>query len=244
MRLLLAVFLALAALPLHAATTTLTFGEITGARSWNGAGGYQSALDVVEGDYRYQTASTYFGGAAITLHDDAGGLQTATLARMDGRRFSLKRFTIAGVSRLFRTSDAPFPASGTFAEQDQWATSSEPLGVGWRIQGFVGGVQTAEISSLIAGSAWAPEVRTLDFGRSLGKVESLTVSLFLPTGARYGQQSDWGNYEGYGSGQTWCDGYCGSARFSDVVLSTPVPPAGIVLLTALYGLALFRRRGA
>lgn len=242
MRLLLAGFLALAAMPLHAATTTLTFGEITGARSWNGAGGYQSALDVEEGDYRYQTASSYFGGAAITLHDDAGGLQTATLSRMDGRRFSLKRFTLAGVSRLFRTSDTPFPAAGTPAEQDQWAMASQPLGVGWRIAGFVGGVEVAAISSLIAGTAGAPEVRTI--GASLGKVESLTFSLFLPTGARYGQQGDWGNYQNYGSGQTWCDGYCGSARFSDVVISTPVPPAGIVLLTALFGLALFHRRPA
>ena len=236
------ILLSLAAGPLSAATTNLTFGDIVGHRSWNGAGGFQSALEVSESGYRYDTASSYFGGATITLHDDAGGLQSATIRREDGRRFSLKQFDLAGVSRLFRTSDAPYPASPTAKERDDWAMATEPALLGWRVEGYLGGASSGTLTSSIVGRASAPEISTIVVGAALGKVDSLTISLLLPAGARYGATDDWFGFQDYGSGSVWCDGYCGSARFSNVVLSTPLPPGGLALLSAICLAAALRRR--
>ncbi|MGV6804049.1 MAG: hypothetical protein ACWA49_07565 [Ruegeria sp.] len=218
-----------------ASALTVTFdGDVIGPGTVPGA----DYLAKSQG-FLYDGSFAYAAGQFVQLHDDSGLLST-TIRAQNGTRFTPNSIDVRGFSHVNKAGSAPKPSdpNDVFA----WASSGIAPPATLTFQGVR---NNRVVATKFAGPMdWS----TLRFSKAFRRVDSLILSLNIPASA----QSFFDSSYGIGAatpGLVWCAEWCGefwadNLNLDPNVAPVPLPPASILLLSALLGMFGLSRFGA
>lgn len=200
----------------------------------------QAIAPIVESGYSYINDSTYNPGGVISLHDDAGGQQSATFAKAKGGYFDALSVDMTGIQRAYKAGSAAALGTVPFYK---WAQSQTLSFDNFQWNGYRNGSLVASSSGSSLG--WY-SFKSYSFSTAYRGLSSLELVL---KGPGFSHSVILGAFESPSPDMVYCDTWCAGVAIDNLLLSdsvmSAVPlPGGLLLLASALGLGTIvsRRR--
>ena len=221
---------AISLFPNQATATTLTFDQF-------GFG------PLVEQGYSYTNSSSYSTAGALSLHDDLGGQQQASFAKVNGGHFNAMSVDMTGFGNVFKTGTQAGldDVNNRLGNYTDWVYDTQLNLPNFSWTGFRGGQQVAYDQGSVLN--WF-NMGTYTFSAAFQNLDTLVLNLLMPNVGYQVVNFTWG----LTPDTVFCLAYCGSIAIDNLTLQDVQPtvaplPAGVVLLgSGLLLMGWMRRR--